>query len=212
MTVRIIKSVEFFYRESDTGRQVNLFTFASQKNTCLSDLMEDESIQGDLIYVVEFSDGVKKIVCHPKETRNEEWQVFELFKWCQHWYTIYEWLYKKEFRTKRPFQQYATRYEAEEARSTPEDWEIIKRFSVEEFEERIGKNEDGLNEFEELEENLDLILEHENKNSRAAIASGRYYDYFIEEWLNPRESLHALEPLILDVSYGDFGDNQKPTK
>ena len=117
MTVRIIKSVEIFYRESDTGRQVNLFTFASQKNTCLSDLMEDESIQGDLIYVVEFSDGVKKIVCHPKETRNEEWQVFELFKWCQHWYTIYEWLYKKEFRTKRPFQQYATRYEAEEARS-----------------------------------------------------------------------------------------------
>ncbi|TCI35707.1 hypothetical protein EVJ29_09630 [Exiguobacterium sp. SH4S7] len=212
MTIRIIKSVEIFYRESDTGGQANLFTFALQKNTCLSDFMEDESIQGDLIYVVEFCDGVKKIICHPKETRNEEWQVFKLFKWSQHWYTIYEWLYKKEFKTKRPFQQYATRYEAEEARSTPEDWEIVKRFSVEEFEERIGKNEDGLNEFEELEENLDLILEYENKNSRAAIASGRYYDYFIEEWLDPKESLHALEPLILDVNYGDFWDNQKTTK
>lgn len=212
MKLRTIKSIEVFFQDFDSKELENLFEFALRKNIRLHELLEDESLEGDLIYEVKFSDGTAKVISHPKGERNEEWQSFKLSKLAQHWSTIYEWLNKSDFKTKRPFKHFSTRYEAEEARSTPEDWEIIKRFSAEEFELRIGPNEEGLDEFQELEENMDLILEYEDKNSRQFISEGRYYDYLLEEWINPRESYPALEPFILDVTYGNFWDNKEVTQ
>ncbi|MHC9161545.1 hypothetical protein [Exiguobacterium profundum] len=58
---------------------------------------------------------------------------------------------------------------------------------------------------------MELILENDDINSLEKIQEGRYYDYFLEEWINVEESLNALEPLILDVSFENFWDNKKST-
>lgn len=212
MNVRTIQKIEIFYYDLQSGEKENVFELALKRDIRLHELLEGESSEGDLIYEVKFSDGTAKMISHPKGERNEEWQSFKLSKLAQHWSTIYEWLNKRDFKTKRPFKHFSTRYEAEEARSTPEDWEIIKRFSAEEFELRIGPNEEGLDEFQELEENMNLILEYEDKNSREFINEGRYYDYLLEEWINPRESFLALEPFILDITYGNFWGNREVTQ
>lgn len=177
----------------------NLFEFALRKNIHLYDLMEDESIKGTLFYEIEFKDGLKKQISHLKGERDKDWQVFRIYKLSQHWWTIYEWLYKKTFKKRESFK--------------------INHLDVETCENIFNKNleETDLNYSYKLkrlkrsEENMELILENDDINSLEKIQEGRYYDYFLEEWINVEESLNALEPLILDVSFENFWDNKKST-
>lgn len=205
MQIRTIRNIEVFFQDLDFNNKENLFEFALSRNSHLHDLMEDESIKGIIVYEIEFKDGSKKKISHLKEERDEDWQVFRIHKFSQIWCTIYEWLYKKSFKKKESFEINHSEFEAEK------NMENNETTLNEESEEQIQRYNYKLKRLRRSEEKMDLILEYDKLNSREIIKEGRYFDYFLEEWISPAESLNALEPLLLDVSYENFWDNKKAT-
>lgn len=203
-----IKNLVIMYQEMNSEQEISLIELLNDKEMELLDFLENKEMSGELINYIKYSDGTEQVVTHDKSEPDLSEGTFRLFDFAQRWLTVYEWRDSKEFETRREFLKFDSLYEGLRYLAGPEKWSYYSNLSSEELEEHLGPDTQGLDEHENSDEHLEIYLRSEKDylfegewNSRKGIKSGRYYDPYLEKWINIPESYTALRPFILGVTY-----------
>ncbi|TCI70183.1 MULTISPECIES: hypothetical protein [unclassified Exiguobacterium] len=203
MNILTVNYLEITFEPEGTGEETRLQKYAADRGLMRFEVIEDSSFIGDLHYYVHYTNGEKRKITRPKNELGVSWgYVADNFMYT--WVMIYEWLYKVELGTNTPLKRYSSLYEMYEELLPPKEYEEFKQMPVEEITTMYGSPWEPQDEIARNEQQMKLFLEDIPPNSKELIRDeGRFYDYFLEEWIDVKGSIEVFNNLNLGIHHED---------
>lgn len=196
MEIMTVTALEITYEDAGSNQEVPLETFSEVTGM---ELVNDSAYIGTLHYYVTYSNGIQRKTSWPKNEFSNDWgYIIENF--LQGWIMVYKWVNKKDIHTGIPFKRYENYYEMLEDKLGPEMANGFREMPLDYMTEHYGPPFEPIDECADFAEQMDMYFEHDPLNSKERmLAEGQYFDHFLEEWIDIRQSIAVMQELIKKI-------------